>query len=112
EALGSIRLSAPPKGKGFQRNCKPNSVCAPLARSGENHSSVQPYPKLWLVAEPRSGPLLEFPIWPCTRRGFPCPADHSTGGGLLHHLFTLARLLPAWRSVFCGTIRQHALKRE
>ena len=59
----------------------------------------------------RSGPLLEPPIWPCTRRGFPCPRDCSHGGGLLHHLFTLAWLLPAGRFVFCGTFRQHALKR-
>ena len=32
-----------------------------------------------------SGP----PIWPCTRWGFPCPPDHSRGGGLLPRLFTL-----------------------
>ena len=37
----------------------------------------------------RSGQLLEPPIWPCTRRGFPCPGDLSPSGGLLHHLFTL-----------------------
>ena len=72
---------------------------------------MQPYPKLWLVAEPRNGPLLEFPIWPCTRRGFPCPVDFSPGGGLLHHLFTLTRPLRAGRFVFCGTFRQHVLKR-
>ena len=63
--------------RGFQGNCKPNSVCIPLARAGENHSSEQPYPELWSVAGPRNEPLLEFPIWPCTRRGFPCPADFS-----------------------------------
>ena len=37
----------------------------------------------------RSGQLLEPPIWPCTRRGFPCLDDLSSSGGLLHHLFTL-----------------------
>ena len=30
------------------------------------------------------------PIWPCSRWGFPCPGDCSTGGGLLPRLFTLA----------------------
>ncbi len=29
------------------------------------------------------------PIWPCSRWGFPCPVDYSTGGGLLPRLFTL-----------------------
>ena len=32
-----------------------------------------------------------FPIWPCTRWGFPCLRDHSRSGGLLPHLFTLTR---------------------
>ena len=82
-----------------------------LRQRGENHLSEQPYPKLWFVAEPRNEPLLEFPIWPCTRRGFPCPVDFSPGGGLLHHLFTLTRPLRTGRFVFCGTFRQHALKR-
>ena len=31
-----------------------------------------------------------FPIWPCTRWGFPCPRDFSRSGGLLPRLFTLA----------------------
>jgi len=31
-----------------------------------------------------------LPIWSCSRWGFPCPGDCSTGGGLLPHLFTLA----------------------
>src|SRR5260370_22389009 len=31
------------------------------------------------------------PIWPCTTRGFPCPWCHHQGGGLLPHLFTLAK---------------------
>ncbi len=32
-------------------------------------------------------------------------------GGLLPHLFTLTPRLPAWRFVFCGTIRQRAFTR-
>ena len=31
-----------------------------------------------------------FPIWPCTRWGFPCRPARAGRGGLLHHLFTLA----------------------
>lgn len=30
-----------------------------------------------------------FPIWPCTRWGFPCRSACARRGGLLHHLFTL-----------------------
>ena len=31
------------------------------------------------------------PIWPCTTRGLPCRPDRSRRGGLLPHLFTLAK---------------------
>jgi hypothetical protein len=31
------------------------------------------------------------PIWPCSTRGFPCPGCCHPGGGLLPHLFTLAK---------------------
>src|SRR5262249_14157259 len=31
------------------------------------------------------------PIWPCSTRGFPCPRHYCRGGGLLPHLFTLAK---------------------
>src|SRR6266852_4129869 len=34
---------------------------------------------------------LSPPIWPCTARGFPCPRCHHRSGGLLPHLFTLAK---------------------
>jgi len=36
-----------------------------------------------------------FPIWPCTRWGFPCLHTYAWSGGLLLHLFTLTRSL-AW----------------
>ncbi len=49
-----------------------------------------------------------FPIWPCTRRGFPCLADYSASGELLPRLFTLTPLLRAGRFVFCGTVRGNA----
>jgi hypothetical protein len=34
---------------------------------------------------------LSPPIWPCTTRGFPCPRCCHRSGGLLPHLFTLAK---------------------
>jgi len=34
---------------------------------------------------------LSPPIWPCTTRGFPCPRCYHRSGGLLLHLFTLAK---------------------
>jgi len=35
---------------------------------------------------------LSPPIWPCTTRGFPCLRCCHRSGGLLPHLFTLAKL--------------------
>ena len=40
------------------------------------------------------------PIWPCTRWGFPCPADHSAGGRLLPYLFTLTAWLAPGGGLF------------
>ena len=37
-------------------------------------------------------PLRRFPIWPCTRWGFPCPEPRGSSGGLLPRLFTLTPL--------------------
>jgi len=34
---------------------------------------------------------LSPPIWPCTTRGFPCLRCRHRSGGLLPHLFTLAK---------------------
>jgi hypothetical protein len=57
------------------------------------------------------GPRRRSPIWPCSRWGFPCPADCATGGGLLPRLFTLAalRCRSSGGLLFCGTIRQPRL---
>ena len=43
-----------------------------------------------------------FPIWPCSRWGFPCPFAYAQGGRLLPYLFTLTRrsLRNAGRSKF------------
>src|SRR5437016_941471 len=42
---------------------------------------------------------LSPPIWPCTARGFPCLRRHHRSGGLLPHLFTLAK-----RCVLCVSV--------
>src|SRR2546427_13093465 len=41
----------------------------------------------WLIEPGRLSP----PIWPCTTRGFPCLRCRHRSGGLLPHLFTLAK---------------------
>lgn len=98
--------------------CKPNFVCSSDCSEEERIICLtQPIPETLSRAAcaggTRSGQLLEFPIWPCTGRGLPCPRDCSWGGGLLLHLFTLtsASLRPRRRSVFCGAVRRRALKR-
>ena len=68
------------------------------------------------------------PIWPCSTRGFPCPGCCHPGGGLLPHLFTLAKcarpkqagfgfsesLPPRCKLtgglIFCGTFRSRAAR--
>jgi hypothetical protein len=54
--------------------------------------SWQPIPETRsALAEPeRAAP--GFPIWPCTRWGFPCLRACAWSGALLPHLFTLAHL--------------------
>jgi|SRR5690348_10110846 len=94
---------------------------------GENHLSQQPIPGTRFVNRNMERAAPRFPIWPCTRWGFPCLRAYACSGGLLLHLFTLTPLLPesrparhtrqrghglvperAGRFVFCGTVRQGA----
>ena len=42
---------------------------------------------------------LSPPIWPCTTRGFPCLRCCHRSGGLLPHLFTLAKLSERFEDV-------------
>ena len=42
---------------------------------------------------------LSPPIWPCTTRGFPCLRCCHRSGGLLPHLFTLAKLSELFEDV-------------
>src|SRR5258705_13881074 len=46
---------------------------------------------------------LSPPIWPCTTRGFPCSRYCYRDGGLLPHLFTLAKRNSFARAVKPGT---------
>src|SRR5258707_4399356 len=72
---------------------------------------------------------LSPPIWPCTTRGLPCLRCCHRSGGLLLHLFTLARrnkhfedvsevylrdatVLLRRRSIFCGTFREPPSRHE
>ena len=42
----------------------------------------------------------EFPIWPCTRWGFPCRVAYASRGALLPHLFTLTRAVAGAGGIF------------
>jgi hypothetical protein len=53
--------------------CKPNSVC-PEKIGGENHLSQQPIPETCSAERNAERAAPRFPIWPCTRWGFPCLA--------------------------------------
>ena len=73
------------------------------------------YPKPVPLSRNTERAAPRFPIWPCTRWGFPCPASYPAGGGLLHHLFTLTRRRSlrsyGGRFVFCGTLRRDDSRR-
>jgi hypothetical protein len=59
------------------------------------------------------GRAVQSPILSCTGRGFSSRTPRGVRGGLLPHLFTLARRFrgTAGRSVFCDTIRRRGLNR-
>jgi hypothetical protein len=71
----------------FWKGCKPNSVCASRRRESFVWAADTRNPSAFAELE-RAAP--GFPIWPCTRWGFPCRVACASRGGLLHHLFTLA----------------------
>jgi len=78
---------------------------------GENHLSERPYPKPVSLAQNAERAAPGFPIWPCTRWGFPCRVACASRGGLLHHLFTLASELALEGGlIFCGTFRRKAFQ--
>ena len=58
------------------------------------------YPKPVSLSRNPERTTPRFPIWPCTRWGFPCRVACASRGGLLHHLFTLTTGLRRWRFNF------------
>ena len=48
------------------------------------------YPKPASLSRDTERAAPRFPIWPCTRWGFPCRVACASRGALLPHLFTLA----------------------
>ena len=78
----------PPKLKWFWKGCKPNSVCPDF--SGERIICLcSRYPKPVSLSRNAERAAPGFPIWPCTRWGFPCRVACASRGALLPHLFTL-----------------------
>ena len=64
------------------------------------------YPKPVSLSRNAERAAPRFPIWPCTRWGFPCLRDCSWSGGLLPRRFTLTAGRSRRRFIFCGTVRQ------
>src|ERR1035437_2704578 len=58
------------------------------------------YPKPVSLSRNAEQAAPRFPIWPCTRWGFPCRVACASRGALLPHLFTLATGLRRWRFNF------------
>jgi hypothetical protein len=86
------------KGKWFWKSCKPIFVCAACATERIICLSSRTRNLSTFADAERAVP--RFPIWPCTRWGFPCPVDYSPGGGLLPHLFTLTRVSCETQAVY------------
>jgi len=92
--------------KRFWKGCKPNSVCARTERR-ESFVCAADTRNLSTFADAERA-VPRFPIWPCTRWGFPCRVACASRGALLPHLFTLAcvSLRNAGGLIFCGTLRR------
>src|SRR5258707_11403803 len=52
------------------------------------------------------------PIWPCTTRGFPCLRCRHRSGGLLPHLFTLAKRCVHFEDVSQVSLRDATVLRS
>jgi len=55
---------------------------------------------------------LSPPIWPCTTRGFPCLRCRHRSGGLLPHLFTLAKRCVHFEDVSQVSLRDATVLRS
>jgi len=64
------------------------------------------YPKPVLLSRNMERAAPGFPIWPCTRWGFPCRVACASRGALLPHLFTITAGSRQRLSIFCGTVRR------
>jgi hypothetical protein len=106
--------SARPQREMGGKGCKPNSVCPVF--TGERIICLSGrYPEPVPLAQNVERAAPGFPIWPCTRWGFPCLRDCSWSGGLLPHLFTLTPARVAANRggfSFCGTFRRNASRRH
>ncbi len=89
----------------FWKGCKPNSVCALRRRESFVWAADTRNPSAFAELE-RAAP--GFPIWPCTRWGFPCRVACASRGALLPHLFTITAGSRRRLSVFCGTVRRNS----
>ncbi len=74
--------------KWFRGGCKPNFVFPVLRRRRRSFVSAADTRNRAACAAPERA-VPRFPIWPCSRGGFPCPDACAAGGGLLPRLFTL-----------------------
>src|SRR5438552_9999195 len=91
----------------------------PLGHDSHRDSSSLPEGFLprWLAPPQKELSLIEPgrlspPIWPCTTRGFPClPCRHGSGG-LLPHLFTLAKRCVLFEDVSQVSLRDATVLRS
>ena len=89
----------------FWKGCKPNFVFAACAAERIIClSNLYPKPVSLSRNAERAAP--RFPIWPCTRWGFPCRVACASRGALLPHLFTITAGFHRRLFIFCGTVRQ------
>ena len=76
------------------------AIAIPLGRpllAGSSSLPASPSPK-----RSRRAVSWAKPIWPCSRRGLPCPGDRSPGGEPLPHHFTLTLRLGLAASLRAG----------
>jgi hypothetical protein len=114
EPVSRILCNAPP------RKGRHAAAIIPLGRDSHHGSSSLPEgcSQRWIAPSSRENALcsdhreavvctnvlgepgrLSPPIWPCTTRGFPCLRCCHRSGGLLPHLFTLAKLSERFEDV-------------
>jgi hypothetical protein len=85
----SLATSTPTKSEnGFGRAV--SRILSSLLRAERIICLSDRYPKPVSLSRNAERAAPRFPIWPCTRWGFPCRPAHAGRGALLPHLFTLA----------------------